>query len=185
MVDFVVIKDCRSLFQRRNNSPNIKTDHLDNNNNDISRLIFADINMFPGSDTGDDNSHIDYNDKMTEANNNNEHTIIESYYYNNNDNNNDDNYDITDVYDNTEYCMSDTSYYLGLYRSASGVDIRTLCMIEGACNNHALKYDDVIDSIKVNDNVIHCTKTNDAFITYYNTFVKGETYSNNNNIITI
>ena len=49
MVDFVATKDCLSLFQRRNNSSNNKIDHLDNSNNDISELIFADINTFPGN----------------------------------------------------------------------------------------------------------------------------------------
>ena len=123
MIDFVAIKDCFSLFQCRNNSSNNKTYHLDNSNNYSYRLILVDINMFPGSNTGDDNIHIDYNNEMTEANNNNEHTMIESYCNNNNDNNNDDNYDITYVCNNTEYCMSDTPFYLGLYRSASGVEI--------------------------------------------------------------
>ena len=96
--------------------------------------------MFSGSDTGDNNSHVDYNHKMTEANNNNEHTMIESYCNNNNDNNKDDNYDINDVYDNTEYCTSDTPFYIGLYWPVSGVDISALCMIEGACNNYTLEY---------------------------------------------
>ena len=138
--------------------------------------------MFPGSDTGANNSHIDCNDEMTEANDNNEHTMIESYYNNNNDNNNNDNYDIIDVYDNTEYCTSDTPFYLGLYWSAYGVDISTLCMIEGACNNHALKYENVAYSIKVNDDVIHCNKVDDAFNGCCNIFIKQGTYSNNNSI---
>ena len=71
--------------------------------------------MFPGSDTGDNSSYIDYNDRMTEANNNNEHKILENYNNNNNNNNsNYDNYDTTDEYDNNEYCMSDKSFYLEL-----------------------------------------------------------------------
>ena len=75
VIDFIAIKDCLSLFQRRNNSSINKIDHLNNSNNHISILIFADINTFPGSDTGDNNSHIDYNDEMTKANNNNEHKM--------------------------------------------------------------------------------------------------------------
>ena len=100
------------MFQHRNNSSNNKINHLDISNNVISGLIFADINIFPDSDTGDDSSHINYNDGMTKANDNNEHKIIENY--NNNDNNNDDNYDITDDYNNNEYCTSNTSFHLGL-----------------------------------------------------------------------
>ena len=108
MIDFVATKDCLSLFQCRNNRSTNKTDHLNNSNNDISGLIFVDINTFPGSDTGDNNSHIVYNDGMTKANDSNKHKIIENY--NNNDNNNYDNYDINDDYDNNEYCTSDTSF---------------------------------------------------------------------------
>ena len=138
--------------------------------------------MFSGNGNGDDNSHVDYNDEMTEANDNNEHTMIESYCNNNNDNNKDNNYDINDVYDNTEYCTSDTPFYIGLYWPVSGVDISTLCMIEGACNNCTLEYDDVVDSIKVNDDVIHCTKVDNASNGCRNIFIKQGTYSNNNNI---
>ena len=72
MIDFVVAKDCLSLFRCRNNSSNTKTDHPVNSNNDISELIFADINTIPGSDTGDDSSRNNYNDGTTEANDNNE-----------------------------------------------------------------------------------------------------------------
>ena len=138
--------------------------------------------MFPDSETLDDNSQIDSNDKVTKATNNNEHTMIEIYYNSNNDNNNNDNYDITDAYDNMEYCTSDTPLYLGNDWPTSGVDISILCMIEGACNNYAIKYDDVVDSIKVNNDVIHCTKVNDAFNGCCNIFIKQGTYSNNNSI---
>ena len=55
-------------------------------------------------------------------------------------------------------------------------------MIEGACNNHVLTYDDVIYSIKVNDDVIHGNKVDDAFNGCHNIFIKQGTYSNNNNI---
>ena len=73
MIHCFAIKDCLSLFQLRNNSSNNKTDHLNNSNNDISGLIFVDINTFPGSDTDDNNSHIVYNDGMTKANDSNKH----------------------------------------------------------------------------------------------------------------
>ena len=43
-------------------------------------------------------------------------------------------------------------------------------------------YDDVVDSIKVNDDVIHCTKVDDVFNACCNIFIKQETYSNDNNI---
>ena len=46
---FVATKDCLSLFQRRNNSSNNKIDYLNNSNNNISKLILADITMFPGN----------------------------------------------------------------------------------------------------------------------------------------
>ena len=101
---------------------------------------------------------------------------------NSNNNNNNDSYDITYVYDNNEYCMSDAPSHLGMYRSESGVDICTLCMIEDARNNHALKYGDDVDSIKVNDDAIHCTKVDDAFNGCRNIFIKQGTYNNNNNI---
>ena len=64
MVDFVATEDCLSLIQRRNNSSNNKTDYLDNTKYNSYSLMFADINMFPVSDTRDDNSHVDYNNKM-------------------------------------------------------------------------------------------------------------------------
>ena len=51
MIDFFATKDCLSLFQRRNNKFTNKIDYLDNSNNDISELIFADINTFPNNNT--------------------------------------------------------------------------------------------------------------------------------------
>ena len=48
-MDFVATKDCLSLFQRRNRSFNYKIDHLNNSNNNISELFFADTNTFPSN----------------------------------------------------------------------------------------------------------------------------------------
>ena len=58
--------------------------------------------------------------------------------------------------------------------SAFGVNINALCTIEEAYNDHALKYDDVVNSIRANDDAIHCTKVDDAFNACCNIFPKPE-----------
>ena len=47
--------------------------------------------------------------------------------------------------------------------------------------NHVLDHDDIVDSIKVNDDVIYCTNADDASTACHNILLKQKTYSNNNN----
>ena len=56
------------------------------------------------------------------------------------------------------------------------------CKAEDACNNHALKHDDVVDSIEVSDIAIHCTKDDDAFTARRNIFIKYGNYIGSNTV---